>query len=421
MGNKTEINVIVSPKMTSGREDDCIRLTLRTREHLALSAKSIRLGAGNARVELRVRQAFKEDIQLLAKRVAKGEISDAEALCTAFVSKKVGDRITLSGEETWVSDSIEKINIGCDPEFGLVYGDNLVRGDEVLPGTKSARFGEDGPGVEIRPAHSQSHIKVVENIADILRQPPAPAGNYRWVGGATYKDANRTYWFGGHVHFGRPAFINPDNATESFNYVARVLDHLVALPLLAFDKPDPHLRRNGCPHKYGKAGDIRLKGEGDQVRFEYRVLSGLWLTHPTLARIVLGISKAVAEAVYSQLKQEDPDGDLVATSAGKVRLGRAFGVNHIRQVTQIINQAEVKPLAPSFFSPWEKQMKELRSYDEYAREIEAAIELVRASPDGVAPQLSLDLKSNWKREARSLLPKANPKLKTALEAVEEGK
>ncbi len=422
MPRKISLRLVSSPLMSENKETDIIRFPKRAREHFGFSDSRVVLGKGEYRLELRVKQAYKTDVRRLARMISQGKIAEDKAGGVGFVTRTVQDRVRKKeGSSPWISIGFDEITVGADPEFGLIGdGGTLVRGCDVLP--HAGPFGSDGPGAEVRPEPSRSHIAVVKNIASILGNPPAGALPYKWIGGATFEDAERQYWFGGHIHMGRPATIPSGMAVDVYRKIAKVLDHLVALPLVKLDTPQPHLRRNGCKYGYGKAGkfetydasaSIRVGGDGD--RFEYRVLSGLWLTHPALARIVIGTTKAIAETVYSRVGANGLDEDWVGAPANRKGLLKTFGLKNNKEVESIINVAKASALTPELLGIWEKQLKDLDCYTDYAPEINAFISLIQNAD---SEDFTLDLKENWLEGAR-LAPSGNRNIRKALESIEE--
>jgi len=409
--------------MSSASETGVIRFPRKAREYFGFSNSMVVLGKGEYQVELRVKKAYKEDVRRLARMMSQGKISEEEALGAGFVTKAVQDRIRKKdGGNPWVSDGFADITVGADPEFGLVSNDTglLVRGNDVLP--FEGPFGSDGPGAEVRPAPSHSHLGCVKNIEKIFNNAPVGAHEYKWIGGATFEDHVRPYWFGGHIHLGRPKPIEMDHAMGVYKKIAKVLDHLVALPLVRLDTPQPHLRRNGCKYGYGKAGkfdthdasaSIRVAEEGD--RFEYRVLSGLWLTHPTLAKIIVGTTKAVAESVYSRIGSRGIDYDWINAPASKTGLLKTFKLKDSRGVEAIINNAKAGSVTPEHLKMWEGQLRDLDCYEDYAAEINGFIELIQGAD---SEDFGLDLKKNW-LDGHKLVPSSNGKVRAALEPVEE--
>lgn len=408
MSRKINLRLLASTEMSDKREHDVIRFPKKARERFDFANSIVVLGKGEFQIALSISKAYKKDIQRVAKLISQGKLSEREAASVGFVTRSTQQRLNRrQGGDIWISDGVESITIGADPEFGLIEGEYLVRGSKVIP--KAGHFGSDGPGVEVRPDPSQNHLQVVSNICDILEHPPAATEMYRWQGGATYTDPNRTYWFGGHIHLGRPLQLRPDQAMICYPKLAQILDGLLAFPLVRFDSPNPHYRRNGCSYGYGKAGQIRT----NENKFEYRVLSGLWLVHPTLATTILGAAKAITETAYNRIINSKNDMEWVNAPPSRKSLVKSFKIKGINEITSIINQARPSRVTDDHVKAWESWIRDLDKFDEYSAELKALIELVKTAPQGI----SLDLRESWQEE-RPLILKGTNKLKAAIEAVE---
>jgi hypothetical protein len=400
--------------MSDKGEHNTIRFPRKAREYLGFSDNAVVLGKGEYRVALTVKKAFKEDVRRLADMIRSGRVSEKEAVCLGFVTRTVQQRINRKkGSSVWVSSGIGDIMIGADPEFGLVYSDGtLHRGNHVVP--HDGPFGSDGPGVEVRPGPNRNHLAIVKNIKEILEDPPPEAEPYKWRGGATYKDQNRVYWFGGHIHLGRPQQIEADYVQPIYQRIATALDGLLALPIVRFDAPEPYRRRAGCKYGYGKAGDIRFKEGYD--RFEYRVLSGLWVVHPTLAKIALGAAKCVTESAYNRIANQKYDFEWAQAPASQRGLLKSFGLSNIRTTQALINRAQPGEVSADNISAWRRQVRQLDFFDNYSEEWEALMALAEGGP----VDFGLDLRENW-LGGKPALPKHQTSAKTrkALKAVEE--
>lgn len=421
MSRKIQLRLISSPKMSDEGECDTIRFPKKAREYFGFSNNMVVLGKGEYQLELRVKKAYRTDVRRLAKMLAQGKMSEEQARCAGFVSRPIQDRIRRKkGANPWITEGSGPITVGADPEFGLIRENALQLGSNVLP--HHGPFGSDGPGVEVRPDPSRDHTQMVRNISDILHNPPENAMSYKWIGGATYQDDNRDYWFGGHIHLGRSNRLSAEVAIETYPRIARILDHLVALPLVRLDTPQPQLRRNGCKYGYGKAGRYGVCDASASIRvaegmdrFEYRVLSGLWLTHPVLARIIVGTTKAVAETAYNRVGSNDCDLEWVTAPASRKGLLKTFGLKGTKEAESIINSSLSRGFTPDHFNLWEKQLKDLDCYEDYAYEIDAFVALVT----GAEPEdFGLDLQDNW-LDGKQLLPSSDHVLRAALEPVEE--
>lgn len=429
MSRKVELFLLPSAKMSRQKEHNHIRFPKRARTNFGFSNSTVVVGKGESRTALRVHRAYTIDISRLAQMVGKRKISAVEAKSVGFVSRAVYNGINRKeGDSLWISNGIEEITIGADPEFGLVLNngehDFLTRGDKVI--NKAGKFGSDGPGVEIRPEPSIDHNLVVGNIQSILRNPPDAVKPYAWRGGATFTDPSRTYWFGGHVHLGRPATIDVYHADYCYSGIAAALDHLLAFPLMRFDTPGANLRRNGCNLGYGKAGTGDTEGADASIRtnypnmdrFEYRVLSGLWLTHPVLARIVLGTAKCIAETAYNRIADKEYDYDWVQKPVSQDGLAKSFGLSAHRPIVAAINANRSESVTTDKIRSWEKQIRDLDRFDVYATELQALIQLVKENPHQVISGLSLNIRKNWEEGTHLLSGKPSKALTTALEAVE---
>ena len=418
MSSKVQLRLVASTKMAGSEENDIIRFPRRAREYFGFSNSKVLIGKGYYEVSLKVKKAYKEDIQRLAKMIKTGKVTEEEAQYVGFVTRSTRDRVTRKKGtgDIWITEGIGCITVGADPEFGLIGNDGtLVRGNNVVG--HAGKFGSDGPSVEVRPAPNTNHLQVIRNMEHILLNPPAAADAYRWMGGATFQDHHRVYWFGGHVHLGRPAQIDVNDAGPIYERIATALDGLLALPMVRFDTPEPHLRRNGCKYNYGKAGDIR-SDYPEQNRFEYRVLSGLWLVHPTLATIAIGAAKCITETAYSRVAEQDFDPTWASNPGSKKGLLKSFGITGVNEIKAVINNAQGQGVSTDRLSTWEKNLRKLDRFDEYKPELNALIALSKEDPEVIEENINLDVKRNWQEE-RTLLPRASKRLRTALDAVEE--
>ncbi len=412
MSRKVKLRLLVSKTMSDKGENEVIRFPRRARENFGFSNNRVVLGKGKYQTNLTVKQAYRVDVRRLAVMIQQAKITDEQATSVGFVTRTVQQRINRKEGNVWVSDGVGNITIGADPEFGLIGSEGILRrGSDVV--AHAGHFGSDGPSVEVRPPPDRDHLVVVQRIEDILKDPPASVEPFKWQGGATYQDTNRVYWFGGHIHLGRPSQIGADLALGIYQKIAVVLDTLLALPMCRFDTPDPHRRRNGCKYFYGKAGDIRADYP-EQDRFEYRVLSGLWLVHPTLAKIAMGAAKCITETAYGRIADQKFDLDWATAPVSRKGLLKSFGLKDIRGVQSIINNARGAEVTDDLVKEWKTRIRKLDFFSDYSAELEALMALASASPEG----FSLDIRDNW-YEGNPLLPKAGVRLRRALEAVEE--
>lgn len=412
MSRKVQLRLLASKTMSGKGENEIIRFPKKAREYFGFSNNMVVLGKGQYQTNLSVKKAYRGDVHRLADMLQQGKLTDEQALSVGFVTQTVRQRMNRKEGNVWVSDGVGNITVGADPEFGLVDEEGVLhRGSTVVAHT--GRFGSDGPSVEVRPPPDRDHLVVVKRIEEILKNPPSEADAYGWRAGATFKDKNRIYWFGGHIHLGRPSQIGAGVAQGVYQKIATGLDSLLALPMCRFDAPEPHRRRNGCQYSYGKAGDIRADYP-EQDRFEYRVLSGLWLAHPTLAKIVLGAAKCVAETAYGRIADQKFDFEWAQAPISRKGLLKSFGLRGVREVEAIINKALPQEVTAERLKEWKEQIRKLDFFDDYSAELKALMALAEAGPT----EFNLDIKDNWYNE-ETLLPKAGARLRRTLEAVEE--
>jgi hypothetical protein len=405
--------------MSDKGENSLIRLPKRARNYFGFTNSIVVVGKGEHRFGLEVKKAYKEDVLKLARKLSTGKMSEEEGLTAVFVTRSVLQKINRrQGDSVWISDSLEEITIGADPEFGMRDGqERFVRGSNVIK--KAGAFGSDGPAVEVRPAPSVDHVAMVGNITKILQNPPEAVCPYKWVGGATFTDHNRSYWFGGHIHLGRPTQIDPDHAISyCYNGIAKVLDQLLAFPLVRFDTPNPDLRRHGCDYGYGTAGTGATGDSNSSVRshvdrFEYRVLSALWVAHPTLAKVVVGATKAITESVYGAIANKKFEYDWV----GSTPFLKSFGIGNTKSIIEIINRSRADAITKEHLTRWRSQIRSLERFDDYSEELNALIALVGADPSVIKKHLDLDLRQGWCEGKRFLRGMNNTRVKEALEAV----
>lgn len=417
MSKKIQLRLISSEKMSEAGEDDVIRFPRRARECFGFSTEKVSVGKGRYEITLQAKPAYKSDVRRLAIMIGAHTLSEEEARRVGFVTSRVQNRIIRKEEsgDAWVTGGISNITVGADPEFGLIGNDGLlVLGSQIVP--HEGRFGSDGPSVEVRPNPSTNHIDVVNNIREILHNPPHQVEPYLWRGGATYTDSNRVFWFGGHIHLGRPSQIPAENAYPIYERIATALDGLLALPMSRFDTPEPWQRRAGCKFKYGMAGDIRADYP-EQNRFEYRVLSGLWLVHPTLAKIAIGTAKCVAETAYSRIAEKGFDVEWASAPISRNSMLKSFGIKGLTEIRAVINRARPDQIASEMIELWARWVQDLDRYEDYKPEIKALIALANEDPNSVEKGIDLDVRKNW-QGGENLLPRASKKLRIALDEVE---
>lgn len=212
--------------------------------------------------------------------------------------------------------------VGADPELFLRDPKTgvFISGHNALPGTKQKPFPVksgavqiDGTALEFNIDPAKSCDEFVSNIADVMKEMQAMAGQFGTIVAEPVAEYDEPYfktipefalelgctpdfnaWTGeqnpvpdadvlfrtgsGHVHIGWGNGFDiesPEHRTTCMMAV-RQLDYYLGLATLLWD-PDNRRRE-----LYGKAGAYRPKAYG----FEYRVASNAWLRSEALQRFV---------------------------------------------------------------------------------------------------------------------------------------
>jgi hypothetical protein len=405
---KQELNVrlVISEKMDRDgqREDGVIRLPRPFRETYPKTGKTVTIKTTKNAISLTTKRAWAADISKQLKRKQKRTISKKQLYRTAFVNTKtfgqlVGDSRKKSFEECYISTNIEKLMIGADPEFGLIdpVSGKLLYASHTGALAKAGELGHDGPLAEVRPSPHKTINDIIVNIRDIFKRGQATIDNYGWVGGATYKNENNTqgriYHLGGHIHIGNPVALPEECKEAAYRAIIHVLDEYIALPMVRIDGPEPHKRRNEKWNgygMYGRWGDQR-KQEG---RFEWRVLSGLWLAHPDLARAVLGATKAVSEACYQSMSEKGFDTNWIKPENVDEGFLKHWNARKREEVEDLVNEALPGRVPKTMVNRSVKKLKNLPNYDKYKGEIDEFETLVNMSVRD-KKNINLDLKDTW--------------------------
>lgn len=402
----TQMNVRpeVSAWMDSrlGEEHSTVRIPKRARSHFQANGDRLVMRTDKGSCVLQIKQARHEDAARLAAQLQAGEITVAQANMTCFVTTETRNRIcgrrrAKLEEFCYVTDGVDNLMIGADPEFVLVQPDTgrfqyaaQVNG---MPG-KEAELGHDGPLAELRPQPDTEVANVVERIRQILKTKANAIQGLDWRGGAFFGNTafpnDRRVGIGGHIHIGDPSLLKEEVRSASHMRIIQLLDEVVALPLVRVDTPDPQLRRGPPGGGYGKYGDQRPQ----KGRFEWRVPSGLWLAHPTTAEAVLGATKAVAEAGYQLIAEHGFSTDWVSAPRSRAGLLKAWGALEEKTVEKVINAARPEGATPELITRAEEKLRSLPTYAKYQTAIDEFLSLVKMSEKDSA-RINLDLKNTW--------------------------
>ena len=423
------VRLVASPWMDARDYNENQRIRIPKRGRLFFDVKNSRLviktnghgfgtpgGAESNEIGLSVRQARKEDVAVLLDDVKNGRVSSDQADITAFVTTAtrntfLGRPQTNTPAALYLSNRVDALKIGCDPEFALV---NPTTSDFVYAGNVPGlglhdELGSDGPLAELRPRPETSAKALTERIGKLFKTHQAKIADYLWLGGASYRsEKQRKSWaIGGHIHVGDPPMLPGNRRQATYVRAVQILDEMVALPMVRVDAPDPRVRRQ--VHNYGAYGDQRPQ-EG---RFEWRVLSGFWLLHATLTEAVLGTTKAVSEACYERMVEHDFAPEYLNTSLQEKGFLQEWGALPAETVRAIVDNASPRLVDDELLTRTRTKLRELSNYTQYKAEIEHFIDIVQLSADD-QKRISFNLQRNWVEGGEFLSPYPKAKIGTII-------
>ena len=442
---KAPLILVPSDRMDSNKKKDrnehgLIRMGQKARENLGLANdKTVELWP-NSRSDddrinrsrvLEIFQAYSADL-----KKAKQSMPEEDYLRVGFVTTSTFSYICKDGrkrkEDIWIADKISDTFIGGDPEF-VLFNDNaaIQYASEVL--SHEDVLGSDGPLAELRPRPAVEVEDFVKRIKDIFRKDPNTKliEQLDWVAGCIYmapragdpEGGTREWPVGGHIHIGTP--IQLAKKVESmksrnvsmggifvnavFACLNRVLDELLAIPLIKVDGEDNTIERR---KHYGYFGGYKTERD----RLEYRSLSGEWLSHPRLATAVLGTAKAIAHSYFLLLEEMNFGEESVMTPSQRKRYehGRGYlslfntgfdGWKDIPMTAELgttlsndemvsrMNAAEIE-FNKSYYNKLSRMLKSLPTYSEYSNHIDLFLEIV-ALPYRVFRDMDRNLKNTW--------------------------
>jgi len=294
--------------------------------------------------------------------------------------------------------------IGCDPEFGILNGNENIYSENFL--SFDDRMGADGGGVvaELRPKPSKDIKVLVKNIKDLLQQGcdndishfEWKAGN--WAGGEP---------IGGHIHLGIKGLIpkpveetlvetitsqnttvgttdivlddyNEDDEfyienSTSYKDLIRCLDWYLSCPVALIDLRDEAISRIRA--RYGNLGDTRYPKHG----IEYRAL-GSWLSSPKIAKAILALTKVIT---YEYLNH-----DL-----------KVPNINFYSYQTDFLNRNHNKLRV--IYKEVAPRIKKCALYPEYAKDIKVIEQLIKTHGNWFS--FGKDMRFNWNLKIKPLV------------------
>lgn len=405
-------------------EDKLIRMGTKARSYLELdNEKTVELwptntisGRINRSKVLSIFKAYQADLN-----TAKSNgMSPEEYLRVGFVTTRTFEYICGDGangkSDIWISQSIDDTVIGGDPEFILlsnegevVYAGNLIDHNGVLA--------SDGPLAELRPDPTIEAEDFVKSIGHILKthKNAKHISDYKWFASCCWlgngKDRfnnNRREWpVGGHIHIGTPRQVANKmdiNATfRHFYYVTlnKILDELLGIPLMRVDNKEESIARR---KHYGTYGSFRT----EHGRLEYRTLSGMWMAHPKLALITLGVAKAIIDAYFQMLEAKNFNTEYLSGAINtntncfyndfkrwdNMEVMNAFDTTMPSdRMIDILHNYNIK-YDKAYIKKLSDRLRKLPTYRKYATHIDGLIELV-SLPYNKTNKMCKDLKETW--------------------------
>ena len=395
---KMQLTLIPSPEMDRlaqrvALEHEKIRMSKRARIFYGPSNwQKIYLkihGAYNEK-NLRIGQAIQKDIKEYGPQTAR----QIGFVTTKTYEYLMGKKALAVNNSIWISEPTEKITVGCDPEFALVGEDGIaIYADSAFSyDTKFGKLGSDGPCAELRPDAATSTEELIKNIEELFKNQSGAIEQYKWLGGATYSHPGmqRKYSIGGHLHFGLP---NLPEVLSNKNFilqrrVGRVLDELVALPLVRIDTPNPDARRGLL--NYGKFEDMKTY----EYKFEWRVPSGLWLVHKDIALAVINTAKAVVEESWKRFSDRDCDKDFMLNTTEGDNLISSFDCIDTETVRSLINSAKPASVDTNLIHTIHGKLKNMSTYCIYKNDIDNFIKLCCSTSMPLKTN-QLELRESW--------------------------
>lgn len=239
-----------------------------------------------------------------ALQVREALVQDTQnSIENAYVTKKLFSELGTKHNGFQV---VNRITMGCDPEFFLK---NLINGAVISPSRffeKNGRVGYDGLAVEIRPEpHIQPSV-VVNNMYTLLQQVKNVLTQHKVFDVGMFAQSHarimggQLVFAGFHIHIGIPSMLlNPKNMFYKGvqQMIIRALDYYVS-PLATIAEGTDSYRRTGLYTPYGKLSDYRVH----RNTLEYRVPGGALLKHPKLAQGLISMCSMVTNDLLERVR-----------------------------------------------------------------------------------------------------------------------
>jgi len=367
-------------------------------------------------------KAYTEDIKKAKALVVEGKLTEDSLERVAFVTTDVYKQLS-SFKSLWVSTSLSDTVIGADPEFLLMKEGKVVSAHYIEGFTKYTKLGSDGPMAEVRPDPALTPEELVNNIKKVLLDEKnyTKIQQYDWISTAYFEDNTRDYPVGSHIHFGNPhqiASLSEAVRTNLFRVVTRVLDELLAIPLIKIDNTEGSHRRIRCKMGmngnmggyglgYGYFGDMRLCNG----RLEYRTLSGKIMANPALLTAVYGVAKTITDSIFDLVIAENCSEEFFCPKIykGLDLFADSFDtwdqIELTKQIDCIIPSKEIRNklhkggpglINKQFLSQWLEKLKGLSRYNTGEVYINYLLEILKGKTSNT--NKTTNIKTTWIEE-----------------------
>lgn len=430
MIKEKELILVVSDFMNNNKNPDrnetsLIRMPLKTRKFLEVGDELLKIKYKNKSTSLTPFRAFSKDIKELKK---VNEFTTEELKRVGFVTKNTFEKLSKE-DKTILKNNVviykphrESFNgtilVGADPEFLLFNNEGtVISANNIFP--KEGKIGSDGAMMEVRPNPSKTPTGLIKNIKDIFNEANSDERikNFTWKASAYHKDSVRDYPVGGHIHLDNPnnfGVVSDNNRLFLFAVINKILDELLALPLIKLDGVNlGKSRRSECKmalgnNGYGFFGEWRTCNR----RLEYRTLSGLWLMHPTISECIIGTAKAIVEESFKLADNMEyntkffthPDIEInnhryiyrtEFDSWSSIKIANEMQcINSSSYMKSMLNMSKAGSITKVFLNNWYEKMKRLSTYKEYSEQIDALYHILNF-PREKMTEVGFDIKKNW--------------------------
>lgn len=427
MSNMSKMILVVSNNMDNNKKPDrnehaLIRCSGPARKELSFPGPIVDVIGKSDSVELKIHQAFSKDLKRLKD---SGNFSDEQLKRVGFVTSSVFKRLSnnqLSDTivTTFCAPKPKKILIGADPEF-LLFDDagNVIHANNHMQ--KNGPIGSDGAMMEVRPDPSHDPNKVVRSIREIFANSSLTEkiSGFNWKAEVYYKNTQRDYPVGGHIHIGNPTGISRLAAPERrylFAVINKIIDELLSVPMIKLDGKIPgNKRRTNCMYvPDGNPGFGFFGGWRECAgHLEHRTLSGLWLMHPTLTYFVLGTAKAIAEAAYDEVVTDGFSIDTFTNPSVAIgfenqlymencddwkhnKLAEKLGcIQKSAELKTWLHESATDKITKTYLKNWYNHMQGLPTYNKYTACIDGLYDVLKMSVTTLGKDVGTDLKKNW--------------------------